>query len=79
MSDTKLEKVLIIDDNSDYRKLIKTFISNYLKKKAFEYDEESNTFLNIKSQIAIKIKRSYNTIYVTVTYPDLKTNAVLNE
>jgi CheY-like chemotaxis protein len=30
MSDTKLEKVLIIDDNSDYRKLIKTFINKLL-------------------------------------------------
>ena len=30
MSDTSLEKILILDDNSDYRKLIKTFISKLL-------------------------------------------------
>jgi DNA-binding response OmpR family regulator len=39
MSDTKLEKVLIIDDNSDYRKLIKTFISKLLPSvETIEYD-----------------------------------------
>ncbi len=30
MSDSNLEKILIIDDNSDYRKLINTFISKLL-------------------------------------------------
>ena len=30
MSDSNLEKILIIDDNSDYRKLISTFISKLL-------------------------------------------------
>jgi CheY-like chemotaxis protein len=30
MSDSNLEKILIIDDNSDYRKLIKTFIKKLL-------------------------------------------------
>ncbi len=30
MSETNLEKILIIDDNSDYRKLIKLFISKLL-------------------------------------------------
>jgi CheY-like chemotaxis protein len=39
MSDSKLEKVLIIDDNSDYRKLIKTFISKLLPGvESIEYD-----------------------------------------
>jgi CheY-like chemotaxis protein len=39
MSDTKLEKILILDDNSDYRKLIKTFISKLLPSvEAIEYD-----------------------------------------
>ncbi|GJM04741.1 MAG: hypothetical protein DHS20C09_07320 [marine bacterium B5-7] len=39
MSDTSLEKILIIDDNSDYRKLIKTFISKLLPSvETIEYD-----------------------------------------
>ena len=39
MSNTKLEKVLIIDDNADYRKLIVTFISKLLPGvEAVEYD-----------------------------------------
>ena len=39
MSDSSLEKVLIIDDNSDYRKLIKTFISKLLPNiEVIEYD-----------------------------------------
>jgi ActR/RegA family two-component response regulator len=39
MSDTQLEKVLIIDDNSDYRKLIKTFIKKLLPGvQSIEYD-----------------------------------------
>jgi CheY-like chemotaxis protein len=39
MSDTRLEKILILDDNSDYRKLIKTFISKLLPSvEAIEYD-----------------------------------------
>jgi Response regulator receiver domain len=39
MSDSKLEKVLIIDDNSDYRKLIKTFITKLLPGvESIEYD-----------------------------------------
>jgi len=39
MSDTSLEKILILDDNSDYRKLIKTFISKLLPSvEIIEYD-----------------------------------------
>ncbi|MGB1800926.1 MAG: response regulator, partial [Gammaproteobacteria bacterium] len=39
MSDSNLEKILIIDDNSDYRKLIKTFISKLLPgAEVIEYD-----------------------------------------
>ncbi len=39
MSDTRLEKILILDDNSDYRKLIKTFISKLLPSvETIEYD-----------------------------------------
>jgi CheY-like chemotaxis protein len=39
MSDSNLEKVLIIDDNSDYRKLIKTFINKLLPGvETIEYD-----------------------------------------
>jgi CheY-like chemotaxis protein len=39
MSDSNLEKVLIIDDNSDYRKLIKTFIDKLLPGvETIEYD-----------------------------------------
>jgi CheY-like chemotaxis protein len=39
MSDTQLEKILIIDDNSDYRKLINTFISKLLPGvEVLEYD-----------------------------------------
>ncbi len=39
MSDSKLEKILIIDDNSDYRKLIKTFINKLLPSiEVIEYD-----------------------------------------
>ncbi|MCG8379726.1 MAG: response regulator, partial [Proteobacteria bacterium] len=39
MSDSSLEKVLIIDDSSDYRKLIKTFINKLLPKiEVIEYD-----------------------------------------
>lgn len=39
MSDSNLEKILIIDDNSDYRKLIKTFISKLLPNvEVIEYD-----------------------------------------
>jgi CheY-like chemotaxis protein len=39
MSDTKLERILIIDDNSDYRNLIKTFISKLLPGvETIEYD-----------------------------------------
>lgn len=39
MSDTKLEKILIIDDHSDYRKLIKTFINKLLPGvEIIEYD-----------------------------------------
>ena len=39
MSDTELEKVLILDDNSDYRKLIKTFINKLLPGvETIEYD-----------------------------------------
>ncbi len=39
MSDISLEKILILDDNSDYRKLIKTFISKLLPSvETIEYD-----------------------------------------
>jgi len=39
MSDSNLEKILIIDDNSDYRKLIKTFINKLLPTiEVIEYD-----------------------------------------
>jgi CheY-like chemotaxis protein len=39
MSDTSLEKILIIDDNADYRKLIKTFISKLLPTvETIEFD-----------------------------------------
>ncbi len=39
MSDSNLEKILIIDDNSDYRKLIKTFIKKLLPGvETIEYD-----------------------------------------
>jgi CheY-like chemotaxis protein len=39
MSDTSLETILIIDDNSDYRKLIKTFIGKLLPGvETIEYD-----------------------------------------
>jgi len=39
MSDSTLEKILIIDDNSDYRKLIKTFIKKLLPGvETIEYD-----------------------------------------
>ena len=42
MSETNLEKILIIDDNSDYRKLIKTFISKLLPSvETIEYDPVS--------------------------------------
>ena len=39
MSDSTLEKILILDDNSDYRKLIKTFIEKLLPSiEVIEYD-----------------------------------------
>ena len=39
MSDSNLERILIIDDNSDYRKLINTFISKLLPgAEVIEYD-----------------------------------------